>query len=116
MAVANQKGGVGKTQFAANLGVAFAKRGHRVLMLDADVVARPGVADEDGLSRAVHGGRAQPLLGRPLSPGMVVGALGHELLRRATMRDPSVGAHSSYDLTRTALLRRRAPDFRRPPQ
>ena len=34
--VANQKGGVGKTTTAANIGALFARRGRRVLVVDTD--------------------------------------------------------------------------------
>jgi flagellar biosynthesis protein FlhG len=37
LAITSGKGGVGKTQLAANLGVAFAQRGLRTLLLDADL-------------------------------------------------------------------------------
>ncbi|SHN92978.1 Chromosome (plasmid) partitioning protein ParA [Bathymodiolus heckerae thiotrophic gill symbiont] len=36
IAILNQKGGVGKTTIAANIGVSIIKRGHSVLMVDSD--------------------------------------------------------------------------------
>jgi chromosome partitioning protein len=105
IAIANQKGGVGKTTTTANLGASLALRGQRVLLIDLD--PQGNLTSAFGLDKTAERTVADSLLDRkvPLPIVSVQNGVGHLAVAPASLALASAEAALMNKLGREMRLR-----------